>query len=817
MTKEIKEKKVKKIPYHYKPEDISYDDWQIWLRRQFAVEQNFNVKNIWTHEVYSDFEVINEKSKSSYKVAIRSKEIWLNFCNCLDFKINTLWTCKHIEYVLNKLNSREKTRKLFEKLPEIEYSSVFVKYGNERQIMIRIWTQEKEKFKKLKEEYFNENWVYKDKTFFNFCAFLESATKIDQNFKCYEDVYDFVVNIRDSIIRKNIIESEYPEWKDSKKLDNLLKVKLYTYQKEAVLKSTIAWRSIIADDMWLWKTIQSIGIAEMMAKHYWVEKVLIICPTSLKYQWKSEIEKFCNRSSKVIEWIYANREEHYKNPEFFNILTYNVVKNDINNIKKLSPDLIILDEAQRIKNWKTKTAQNIKKLKSQYALVLTWTPLENKLEELHSIVEFIDRYKLWPLFRYLANHQILSDWKVVWYKDLHKIKNSISDIMIRRTKKEVLDDLPERIDKNYFVPMTQKQLDIHTEHYDNVCKLVNKWKKFKYLSEKDRQFLMINLNIMRMVCDSTYIIDQKLEERYDTKIEELMELLKKIFLDESSKVVIFSQWERMTYLISRELDKLWIGYQYLHWWIPSIKRKDLLVNFHEDKKSKVFLSTDAGWVWLNLQCANFIVNMDCPWNPAVLEQRIGRVYRLWQKKKVEVINFISKWTIEENMLSTIKFKKSIFDWVLDDWKNEVFMWESKFKQFMKTVENITEFQENEKNVDNDVVHVSETGNNKAQNDDVDREQNDDVDREQNNSVDREQESNTNNLDSMQKIFSTGINFLENFSKALNNKDEKEKLISKFIEKDEKTGKQNFKIPVPEKELVEKITNTLNMFLENFKK
>ncbi len=531
---------------------------------------------------------------------------------------------------MHKLRNKRGFKKFFKNIPEQKYSSICLLYQNERKVALRIGDHKKDEFKKLAEIYFDQNLILKKESFKIFEKFIEQAIKLDENFRCYKDATDFIIEVRDRNNRSEIIDFKYPEGVDTPELNSLLKTQLYPYQKEAILKSAKAGRIIIADDMGLGKTIQAIAVTEIMAQEFGVEKVLIICPTSLKYQWKSEIEKFTNRSTLVIEGSYLKRKEQYQNPEFFKILTYNAVKNDVDNIKNMAPDLIILDEAQRIKNWKTKTAQIIKSIKSPYAIVLTGTPIENKLEELHSIVSFVNPFMLGPLFRFLANHQILDKTnKVVGYKDLHNIKKTLCEILIRRKKDEVLKELPKRIDKNCFVEMTEEQRNVHDDHYEQVCKLVNKWRRYKFLSEKDRQNLLIHLNCMRMVCDSTYILDEK--TRNDTKIDAVMDLLQNVFEEKKEKVVIFSQWQRMTRLISEELQKRKIKYEYLHGGVPSKNRKDLLTNFHNDSESLVFLSTDAGGVGLNLQCASIVVNMDCPWNPAVLEQRIARVYRLGQK------------------------------------------------------------------------------------------------------------------------------------------------------------------------------------------
>ena len=368
-------------------------------------------------------------------------------------------------------------------------------------------------------------------------------------------------------------------------------------------------------------------------------------------------------------------------------------------------DLVILDEAQRIKNWKTKTAKEIKKISSPYAVVLTGTPIENKLEELYSIIQFIDPFKLGSLHHFLGTHQTYDGTgKVIGYQKLHRIQEVLSDVIIRRTRPQVLSQLPSRTDTQVFVPLTERQAVIHEEYADAVARLCNKWRRMGFLDEKDRQRLLLSLNCMRMVADSTYVLDQ--ESRHDTKIKELMCILETA-LAGSEKVVVFSQWERMTRLVKEELLSRNIGFSHLWGGVPGHKRQALLEDFQNNEHCRVFLSTDAGSVGLNLQCASILVNLDLPWNPAVLEQRIGRIHRHGQRRPVNIINLISKSSIEERMVSVLKFKSSLFAGVLDNGEDEIFMGQSKFKRFMTSVEAVTQAAQSPVAITTD-VEIEET-------------------------------------------------------------------------------------------------------------
>ncbi|MDO8720891.1 MAG: DEAD/DEAH box helicase, partial [Syntrophales bacterium] len=339
-----------------------------------------------------------------------------------------------------------------------------------------------------------------------------------------------------------------------------------------------------------------------------------------------------------------------------------------------------------IKNWKTRTDKSVKELESTFALVLTGTPIENRIEELHSLMEFVDRHHLGPLYRFVHNHKVVdAAGKVVGYRDLAKVRHSLRGVMIRRKKNEVLKQLPARIDQNFLVPLTPQQQVMHDEYKEIVAKLVAKWRRYRFLCEADQRRLLIALAMMRMAADNTYLIDHATV--HGPKIEELEILLRELVVEGGEKAVVFSQWLRMTELIENMLEKNNIGYVHLNGSVPSKNRGGLMKRFKEDQDCKVFLSTDAGGVGLNLQSGSVVVNMDIPWNPAVLEQRIGRVHRMGQDRTVRVVNFVSRASIEERILDLLRFKKSLFAGALDeDGADVVMVGEAGMEKLIRSVE-----------------------------------------------------------------------------------------------------------------------------------
>ncbi len=416
--------------------------------------------------------------------------------------------------------------------------------------------------------------------------------------------------------------------------------------------------------------------------------MLVICPTSLKYQWQSEITRFSGRDSRVITGGRVQRQKDYVQDDFCKITNYEKLQPDLDLIDAWAPELVIVDEAQRVKNWNTIAARALKRIDSPYAVVLTGTPLENKLEELISIVQFVDQHRLGPTWKLLHEHQVKDEGgRVTGYTGLEKIGQTLAPVMIRRRKSEVLTQLPERTDQNLLVPMTELQMTYHQENAEIVTRIVQRWRKMKFLSDKDQRRLTCALQNMRMSCNSTYLLDQ--ESDHGVKADELAALFDDLFEQADAKAVVFSQWTRTHDIVIRRLEARGIGYVSFHGGVPSEKRPALVERFRDDPDCRVFLSTDAGATGLNLQHASTLVNMDLPWNPALLEQRIARIHRMGQKRPVRIVNFVAKGTIEEGMLSVLAFKRSLSAGILDGGTGEISLGGSRLNRFMKDVENVT--------------------------------------------------------------------------------------------------------------------------------
>ncbi len=833
--KSNKRKKEHDVPYHRRPEGMELEKWQIALRRQFVKDNDFSIEKISPETVYADYLVWNPATHNTYKVALRSpKHLGNNFCNCYDFRVSRLGTCKHIESVF-RLITKKRLKKHLKTQEERSYSSVYLDYRKGKQVMLRIGSELAEAFAALSMDYFDNHFYLTENGLAQFEVFLKKARVLSPEFRCYDDALKHILEQRDHQrrIRKveKMSEQQRKDW-----LKGLVKADMFPYQEEGVLFSFQHGRVIVGDEMGLGKTLQAIATVELLRREAGISKVLILVPTSLKYQWKTEIAKFTGQEAIVVEGLATIRQrEHREGEATYKIASYHSALFDSAAMQDAGYDLIILDEAQRIKNWRTKIAQSVRRIHTRHVLVLTGTPIENNLEELYGLVQFVDPFALGPRHLFFPRYQTTDDnGRVIGYENLNEIRHVLANRLVRRTKKQVLPQLPIRSDKNLIVPMTGEQRRMHREFADEVAKLVIKWQRMKFLDEQDRQRLLKNLNMMRMVCDSTYIIDQS--TNYQTKVDELRNILSEILEIEGEKVVVFSQWARMNDLVAKELEAMGVGFRYLHGNVPSKKRGALYTEFNEDPEVRVFLSTDAGGVGLNLQAAAWLVNLDIPWNPGTLEQRIGRIFRLGQEKPVNIINLVAQESIEHNLLGVIQFKKSMAAGVLDDGDDTIFMGDSKFKQFMASVETITrDTVSSMASVSPDELEAPAPATKRSDDDFLpdtaaapepergtiapspeiatDLDTPDEMQEQQ----PAQNRGTQHDGHSPEVLVQNGLQFFTQLAKTLSDPQATEKLVKSIVHKDEKTGQTYVKLPVENEQAVAGLFNLLGGLLKAMNK
>lgn len=600
----------------------------------------------------------------TYKVQIRSLNQRRNYCTCPDFAVNQLGTCKHIEAVLYKIQKDSNFHTIKDNTPNQPIIYLDWESDNAPKIKLIKTGQYSDELNEVLQNYFDPSGYFSKRLPDDFYP-LTDALYGYSDVHIGEDVKTYVQRTATTLSHKLRANELQEQLAQSNGVLPWIKAKLYPYQIEGTAFLAGTGRCLLADDMGLGKTLQAISAATLLKKDNEVNQTLIICPASLKHQWAREIERFTTEEVQIVQGKPGSRQAQYRKKAAFVIVNYELVLRDLSIINEvLRPDLLILDEAQRIKNWRTKIASTIKLIPTTFAFVLTGTPLENRLEDLYSLMQVVNPHVLGPLWKYLLDFHITDErGKVLGYRNLGELRKRIQSVMLRRDRRLVKDQLPDRIETRLDVPMNVKQRELHDSALSTAGHLAQIAKR-RPLTPSEQNRLMAALQSARMACNSASLVDEEITSP-SPKIEELASILDDLCLQNGLKVVVFSQWERMTRMVEERLNKMKIGSVRLHGGVPTPKRGELMERFKNDDAVQVFISTDAGGVGLNLQSGSALVNLDIPWNPAVLEQRNARIHRLGQKNKVQIIKMVAEDSYEENVLAMVMNKQNLFDNVVD--------------------------------------------------------------------------------------------------------------------------------------------------------
>ncbi len=543
--------------------------------------------------------------RAAWRVEIRSVGERLNYCNCPDFAVNRLGTCKHVEAVLHRL--RQKGARKFAQLAA---------EGPAMSLAALDWEGDGAPFVRLRpaaggapawlDEFFDDRGALRGALPQAFDR-LQRAARTRRTLVIVPEVEEHVRRRTEEKERKRLGERLAARLRSSGGTLPGVNARLYPYQ----------------------------------------------------------VERFTGLEAVVVEGSPAARLACYRRRAPFTIANYEIVLRDGEVLQReLSPDLLIADEAQRIKNWRTRIAAAVKALETRFAFVLTGTPLENRLEDLYSLMQLVDSRVLGPLWRYLLDFHVVDPrGKVLGYRNLGELRKRLGSVMLRRDKSLVRDQLPERIDSRLDVELDPRQRDLHDEAVQRASQ-IGQIQLRRPLTPSEEKKLLSALQTARMACDAAGLVDK--ETVGSPKLTELRSLLEEICVEAGRKVVVFSQWERMTKMAEEVAGSLGLGAVRLHGGVPSARRGALVDRFRGDPEVQVFLSTDAGGVGLHLQAASVLINLDLPWNPAVLEQRFGRVHRLGQREPVQVIVLVARNSYEERLAGLLAAKRELFRNVVTD-------------------------------------------------------------------------------------------------------------------------------------------------------
>lgn len=410
---------------------------------------------------------------------------------------------------------------------------------------------------------------------------------------------------------------------------------------------------ILADEMGLGKTVQI--IAFLLSEKG--KKSLIVTPTSLIYNWKNEFDKFAPTMKVCV--LHGSKEERadlFKKVEDYDVIltTYGTLRNDFDRYEALTFDYCIIDEGQNIKNPLAQSSEAVKEVKAKIKFALTGTPIENNLMELWSIFDFV-------MPGYLYNKSRFQE-KFIGAKDesvIAELKKLIRPFVLRRLKINVMKELPDKIEKKFFVEMTEEQKKVYSIFVKDIQE-----KMENQDFSKDKITVFSYLTKLRQLClDPSIIVDGYIGG--SAKIDVALDIIKEN-IESNNKILLFSQFTSVLASIKEVLNHNNIGYYYLDGKTKASSRVNMVNSFNEDKEKKVFLiSLKAGGTGLNLTSANVVLHFDPWWNPAIEDQATDRAHRIGQKNIVEVIKLISQGTVEEKIINMQDSKKELINQVME--------------------------------------------------------------------------------------------------------------------------------------------------------
>ncbi len=645
------------------------DDEEIELRRWRGRTEISEAEPLESnHLLFGTFRVRSE-SGTPYEVEIRSLQVPINSCGCIDHRVNGLGICKHIEGVIEVL-SRQRSATINEAdLSESARVEIFIDRRHAPRPAITFpgrrgatraahgWL----------EPFLSADGSLKpdpSRVAALLQAWSSAAPRLRRQVRISRHIGPWLDREQRLRSRTKARTKFLADVERGKASFDLTRLPLLPYQRDGMLHLAFSERALLADEMGLGKTLQAIAAAELLARRKAVRRVLVVCPASLKAEWEEQIARFTDRPARSVFGSRPQRLAAYRDPSFFNIVNYEQVLADADDINEvLAPDIVILDEAQRIKNWQTKTARRVKSLRSPFAFVLTGTPIENRIDELYSIVQYLDPEVFGPLFRFNREFYALDErGRPVDYKNLAELRHRVAPVMLRRRKADVESELPGRTVTNYFVTMADEQRARYEEYKTKAARLLALAQR-RPLRPEEFERLQQWLACMRMICDTPAILDPTC--RISPKLEELERILADLLAEPTAKVIVFAEWERMLDMVRELAGEMGVEAAWHTGSVPQQRRRAEINRFKLDPRCRLFLSTDSGSVGLNLQVANAVVNVDLPWNPAKLEQRIARAWRKGQMRPVTVVNLIAENSIEHGMLHLLGAKQALADGVLD--------------------------------------------------------------------------------------------------------------------------------------------------------
>ncbi len=611
-------------------------------RRKKALKAKYTIQ--YADNIFGEHMLINEKGVE-YMLTFRDLINQTGYCSCPDYRTNKLGTCKHLMFAFNHLQNNPVIDQ--SNPPVYPFIEVFLNPLSNNKIT---WYYPDKLYGEVAElfyKYFgNKNYIDDDDAE-KLLGFFNNLDRFRQ-ILVRPEVYDKVKNISEL---KTLQRAEQDNPLDF----SGFKTNLYPYQKEGVRFATFRKGAVIADELGLGKTIQAIATAFFKKEILGFGSTLVICPGTLKKQWMDEIISLTHEKPLLIEGSPDDRKQQYFSADhFFKVVSYETVLRDKAMVSELDVDFVILDEAQRLNDYASKTSSTIKSIQRKHTLVLTGTPIESELIDLYSIILFVDPQLLAPLWEFSYEHCYFDSQTqntIVGYYNLSGLKQRLRPVLIRRKRKDVIKQLPNLDQFDVPVKLTSAQKKLHIRFAREIIQVLEK----KIVSSYDLQRVFKLISNLRMVANAAFLVDKS--AGFSPKIDELKHLLlSKIHIRKSNhRVAVFTEWKEMQNMISRMLtiNKL------LYFEVPANSEK---VNLEELSKSQILLAGPDSVKFPDSSYPDIFINMEAPKSARERNDRFGKIDELNKTDShFTIINLIAENALEAKINDGLEIEFNLAD------------------------------------------------------------------------------------------------------------------------------------------------------------
>jgi superfamily II DNA or RNA helicase len=603
---------------------------------------------------------VRSGSGFTYRVTLRGDADGPHGCECPDFLANRLHTCKHVERVRRWLSGR-RTRLPSAFRAAMQRPRVYLHHGEiiEPRLLGRPRGRGAQRVR---------------------AAFDGSGRPLAPLNREPEALLAQLERLGDHVEREALdrLRAEAArrprlaaDWR-SRLAEDLARRALepFDYQWEGVEFLARSGRALLADEMGLGKTIQALLAARVLAEaEQPARHVTVVCPASLRSGWEQEIARWLGEQAVLLDGRAHQRAQTIAARPAWLITHYEQLLRDHEHHRAHPPDLLIVDEAQRVKSLGARTARLLKSIETPYLFALTGTPLENRLEEAYAIAQLVDQRLLPPLWQIDRDHFVRGEGgrRVVMYRQLDALRARLAPAFLRRRKEDVALELPERLRSVSLVPLHPAVRGTYQDLITQVARIANR----KVIPPAELERMQRLLVIARRCCNGPHMLGLEVEDRHVPKLAELAQALRELCCGEQRKAVVFSEWTDMTHRAVGLAEELGLPTFHLHGGVPVRRRPALLRGFAETEGGAVFVSTDAGGLGLNLQAAEVVINLDLPWNPARLEQRLSRVHRIGSTRPVHALLLVTRNSLEERILGLHGTKRDVLESVWGSAREDV--------------------------------------------------------------------------------------------------------------------------------------------------